>query len=47
MLEGSEEYNTSESTGDILETNNTDMEVHDLARWNFLILCNFVKNVFV
>ena len=33
MLEGAEEYNASESTGDIiLETNNTDMEVNDLAR---------------
>ena len=33
MLEGSEENNASESTGDIiLEANNTDMEVNDLAR---------------
>jgi len=41
MLEGSEEYNASESTGDIiLETNNTDMEVHDMARTVICILCN-------
>ena len=45
MLETVEEYNSSESTsGIILETNNTHMEVHDLAGLVPVPLCDSVEN---
>ena len=43
MLDVVEEYNASESTGGIMETNNTHMEVHNLTRLVPVPLSHSVK----